>query len=85
MKRLQDVYVQIVANTNVTKPLLVIRFNPDAKDDVDVDGELKSAIQEALQGGIEVNSGNGVNVYTLIGYTESRKQAYIERKLLIKI
>jgi hypothetical protein len=83
MKRLGDVYVQIVANTNVTKPLLVIRFNPDAKEDID--DELKSAIQETLQGGIEVNSGNGVNVYTLIGYSESRKQAYIERKLLIKI
>jgi hypothetical protein len=38
-----------------------------------------------LKYNILVESGNGVNVYTLIGYTESRKQAYIERKLLIKV
>jgi hypothetical protein len=74
MKRLQDVFSQIEANTKVTKHLLVIRFNPDAKEDID--DELKSAIQEALQGGIEVNSDTGVNVYDLIGYSEDRERMW---------
>ena len=84
MVRLQEIHDQIFSNTGSVKPLVIIRFNPNAKC---IDDQLKTAIEEFFEGKCTLGDARGVNIHKLIGYSETRRKKYkdseLSKKLLI--
>ena len=78
MRSLQEKADQITANQRVVKPLVVIRFNPNHKDDEFLERELKSAFHEVFNNpsGIDISDARGINIYKLIGYSDKREEKY---------
>ena len=78
MKVLQEKSDQITANQGFVKPLVVIRFNPNHKDDEYLERELKAAFHEVFNNptGVDTSDARGVNIYKLIGYSDKRQEKY---------
>ena len=78
MRSLQEKADQITANQRVVKPLVVIRFNPNHKDDEFLERELKSAFHEVFNNptGVDISDARGINIYKLIGYSDKREEKY---------
>jgi hypothetical protein len=78
MKVLQDKADQITANQGIVKPMVVIRFNPNHKDDEYLETELKAAFHEVFHNpsNVDISDARGVNIYKLIGYSDKRQEKY---------
>lgn len=63
----------------VVKPIVIIRFNPNADQDA-LRADLKSALQGAFSGNAVLGDDRGLNIYRdgLIGYGEKRRAMYEE-------
>ena len=78
MRSLQEKADQITANQRVVKPLVVIRFNPNHKDDEFLERELKAAFHEVFNNpsSVDISDARGINIYKLIGYSDKREEKY---------
>jgi hypothetical protein len=78
MRSLQEKADQITANQRVVKPLVVIRFNPNHKDDEFLERELKAAFHEVFNNpsSVDISDARGINIYKLIGYSDKRQEKY---------
>lgn len=65
--RLDRVADQVMANTGVVRGLVVIRFNPDCKHDIDE--ELRAVLTRAMTGGYVIDNDRGVKTI-YIGYKQ---------------
>jgi hypothetical protein len=74
MKRLQEVHDQLIANTGSLKPLVVVRFNPDSKDDIEE--ELKRTLVHVFEGTVDIGDDRGIILHKLVGYGRGRKEMY---------
>lgn len=83
MKRLQEVHDQLIANSCSTKPLVVIRFNPDSKDDIE--DEIKLTLDYVFKGSVSLGDARGITVHKLIGYGKARRQQYEDEPVTKKI
>ena len=78
MRSLQEKADQITTNQRVVKPLVVIRFNPNHKDDEFLERELKAAFYEVFNNpsSVDISDARGINIYKLIGYSDKRQEKY---------
>lgn len=83
MGRLEEIHDQVIGNTEDVKPIVIIRFNPFARNDPGF--ELREALIFLFKGTYEANDIRGVNLYKLIGYGRSRERMYNESKLTYQI
>ena len=83
MARLEDIHDQLIANGSSVKPIVVVRFNPDSKHDIE--SELKETLEFVFRGTIDTFDARGVNLYKLIGYGNKRKQMYDESPITKQI
>lgn len=86
MARLQQVHDQIIANTNKVLPLLVVRFNPNCKNDIEKD--VRQSLDDIFKNrDFTLGDARGVNIHKLIGYSKTRLHLYkttqITKKQLI--
>lgn len=73
--RLQDLFDQIVSNTGLVKPLIVIRFNPFSTEK-DIDLKLRGVLTKAFKGLYKTDDDRGFTVVELLGYSKKRKEHY---------
>lgn len=83
MGRLEEIHDQVIGNTDEVKPIVIVRFNPFARNDPGF--ELKEALTFLFKGTYEAIDIRGVNLYKVIGYGRCMEKKYTESILTDQI
>lgn len=87
MARVQEIHDSIIANRGVVRPLVIVRFNPDSRDQETLENDLKGTLDYLFMPGcpLDVSDARGIVLHKLIGYGTKRKQMYDESKVTKRV
>lgn len=87
MGRLEQVQDQIMNHTSSLKPLVIVRFNPNHRNQTELENQLKYALRDVFRGTVNISDDRGIVVHSVICYGRKRKALYdnspITKRILI--